>query len=199
MKARGKQLAERQPARGVELEILQSLRRIIRAVDIHSRKLTSLHGITGPQLVCLATLCEEGPLASTELSRRVYVSASTITGIIDRLEQRGCIERRRDDADRRRVLLHPTDEGRRLAARAPMPLQDRLTERLQNLSASDREAIAASLARVVELMEAEGLEAAAMLVSGALPEETEPAESALRSRRTASLAKSPSRRTRRAR
>ena len=50
------------PAGEKELTILQSLRRIIRAVDIHSRKLVAQYGITGPQLVCLVTLCDEGAM-----------------------------------------------------------------------------------------------------------------------------------------
>src|SRR5690606_36389384 len=66
-----------------EIQILQALRRIIRAVDIHSRELAVRYGITGPQLVCLATLCDDGAMTGAELSCRVFVSASTITGIID--------------------------------------------------------------------------------------------------------------------
>lgn len=154
-----------------ELQILQALRRIIRAVDIQSRRLASRYGITGPQLVCLATLCDEGALTSAELSRRVYVSASTITGIIDRLEQRGYVERKRDEIDRRRVLLHATPEGYKLAYRAPSPLQDKLMERLHNLPDLERAAIGMSLERVVELMEARDLDASPILTTGEMSDD----------------------------
>ncbi|MCA8914917.1 MAG: MarR family transcriptional regulator [Planctomycetes bacterium] len=154
------------PAGEKELTILQSLRRIIRAVDIHSRKLVTQYGITGPQLVCLVTLCDEGAMTSAELSRRVFVSASTITGIIDRLERAGYVVRQRDEIDRRRVLLQPTDTGFKLAYRAPSPIQEQLVERLHELPELERSAIAMSLQRIVDLMEARSVDASPMLATG---------------------------------
>ena len=150
----------------MELNILQSLRRIIRAVDIHSRKLVATYGITGPQLICLVTLCDEGAMTSAEFSRRVFVSASTITGIIDRLERHGYVERKRDDIDRRRVLLQPTSKGFKLAYRAPSPIQDQLVERLRELPELEQAAISMSLQRIVDLMEARSLDASPILATG---------------------------------
>jgi DNA-binding MarR family transcriptional regulator len=158
------------PDHQTELKILQSLRRIIRAVDTHSRSLSGRFGITGPQLVCLTTLCEAGPMTGAELSRRVFVSASTITGIIDRLEKGGYVERRRDDVDRRRVLLHPTREGFELAQVAPSPLQERFVERLRDLPEPDRREINEALERVVELMEAREIDASPILTTGDIRE-----------------------------
>lgn len=154
------------PADEKELTILQSLRRIIRAVDIHSRKLVAQYGITGPQLVCLVTLCDEGAMTSAELSRKVFVSASTITGIIDRLERAGYVSRTRDDIDRRRVLLQPTDNGFKLAYRAPSPIQDQLVKRLHELPELERSAIALSLQRIVDLMEVSSVDASPILATG---------------------------------
>ena len=45
--------SEQAPATRYDLRVFQSLRRIIRAVDLHSRKLSAQHRITGPQLMCL--------------------------------------------------------------------------------------------------------------------------------------------------
>lgn len=154
------------PPGQMELSILQSLRRIIRAVDLHSRKLVAQHGITGPQLVCLVTLCDQGAMTSADLSRRVYVSASTITGIIDRLERQGYVERKRDDIDRRRVLLQPTNDGFKLAYRAPSPIQDELMERIGELPELEQAAISMSLQRIVDLMEARGVDASPILATG---------------------------------
>lgn len=158
------------PRRRTEYTIIQALRRIIRAVDIHSRKLASHYGITGPQLVCLTTLCDEGPMTSADLSRRVFVSASTITGIIDRLERSGLVERKRDDSDRRRVLLHPTGEGFKLAYRAPSPLQEQLIERLRALPKDEQDEISGSLQRIVDMMEARSLDASPLLHTGDIQE-----------------------------
>jgi DNA-binding MarR family transcriptional regulator len=162
----GPPLPDHQP----ELKILQSLRRIIRAVDTHSRSLSGRFGITGPQLVCLTTLCDGGPMTGAELSRRVFVSASTITGIIDRLEKSGYVQRRRDAVDRRRVLLPPTEAGHELAENVPSPLQERFVERLRDLPEPDRKEISGALERVVELMEAHEIDASPILTTGDIGE-----------------------------
>jgi DNA-binding MarR family transcriptional regulator len=159
------------PPKADELGILRSLRRIIRAVDIHSRDLSAGFGVTGPQLVCLLTLCDDGAMTSAELGRRVFVSASTITGIIDRLEQRGLVTRVRDRIDRRRTLLHPTHKAFKLAYRAPSPLQGQLAEKLRRLPRHERESIAVSLQRIVELMEARDIDASPMLTTGEIHED----------------------------
>lgn len=154
------------PRANAELTILQALRRIIRAVDIHSRALASRYGVTGPQLVCLTTLCDSGAMTSAELSRRIFVSASTITGIIDRLEKNGLVERKRDEIDRRRVLLHPTGEGFKLAYRAPSLLQDELMRKVRELPQEQQDRISQSLQQIVDLMEARSLDASPILTTG---------------------------------
>ena len=53
----------------------------------------------------------EGPLSMSRLAEALDVSVASATGIIDRLEQRGLVERRRDSTDRRVILVHPTAAG----------------------------------------------------------------------------------------
>ncbi len=149
-----------------DLRIFQAMRRIIRAVELHSRKLASLHKVTGPQLVCLLTLKEHDSITATELSSRVYLSPSTVVGILDRLEEKNLITRKRDKRDRRRVYLSLTELGLELAAKAPSPLQDRLATALKNLPEMEQLTIALSLERVVDLMEARQLDASPYLEPG---------------------------------
>jgi DNA-binding MarR family transcriptional regulator len=149
-----------------DLRILTSIRRIIRAVDLHSRKLASRHDITGPQLICLLDIVSAGSCTPTALSKSVHLSRSTIVGIIDRLVAKGLVERHRDLRDRRVVLLSATKEDRRLAETAPSPLQDRLASGLHDLSEAAQAKLAASLERVVELMEAKHLDASPILETG---------------------------------
>ena len=151
-----------------EIEILTSLRRIIRAVDIHSRKLKMAHDLTAPQLVCLLTVVERGPLSATELARRVHLSASTLVGILDRLEAKSLIQRARGSDDRRVVRVEATPRGKAAARRAPSPLQDGLAVALRRLSRREQATIASSLSRIVELMEAREIDAAPILDTGKL-------------------------------
>jgi DNA-binding MarR family transcriptional regulator len=137
------------------LRILTALRRIIRAVDIHSRKLNDEVHVTAPQMLCLYCLDHEGPMTQSRLSGAVNLGVSTVNGIIDRLESKGLVTRERSREDRRKVFVTVTDAGHALTQAAPALLQDRLSRALQKLPASERIAIAESLERVVALMESE--------------------------------------------
>ena len=102
-----------------DLWIFQSLRRIMRAVDLYSAKLVSNYEITSPQLICLLTLHNDGPLTTSALAKLVHLSNSTVVGILDRLEKRGLIHRERGREDRRLVLVSitsqvPLNPGRRM-------------------------------------------------------------------------------------
>jgi MarR family transcriptional regulator, organic hydroperoxide resistance regulator len=137
-----------------QLRILTSLRRIIHAVDIHSRRMNQNYQITSPQLICIHTLAGEGEMTQSALSKSVNLSVSTVNGIIDRLEKKGLIARIRDTVDRRKVFLKLTPEGRRLAESAPSLMQERFSQSLRRLPELEQATIAVSLEKIVELMEA---------------------------------------------
>ncbi|MEA2655406.1 MAG: Winged helix DNA-binding domain, partial [Chloroflexota bacterium] len=70
----------------------------------------------------------------------------SMTRLVDRLEERGLIERRRDDEDRRKVVATVTDEGRRLVS-AVVPFLEGTAIRtaVDRMSAGDRNRIAAAM------------------------------------------------------
>ena len=82
----------------VEERILRSLRRISRAIELHSKQLKATHRLTAPQLICLRELRVVPHTTPCELARAVSLSQATITGILDRLESRGFIQRARNPA-----------------------------------------------------------------------------------------------------
>lgn len=165
------------PESSYDLRILQSLRRIIRAVEIHSHKLAQSYRITGPQLGCLLAIRENGPITTTRLAHQVYLSPSTVVGIVDRLEEKGLVVRQRSRADRRQVQIGMTEEGERLAASAPSLLQDTLAEALKKLPEPEQVTITLSLEKVVDLMEARQIEASPVLETGSLGHSTPEAPS----------------------
>jgi DNA-binding MarR family transcriptional regulator len=59
----------------------------------------------------LTVLEADGPLSMSKVAEALDVSVASATGIIDRMEQRGLVERRREPGDRRVVLVHATDAG----------------------------------------------------------------------------------------
>lgn len=143
-----------------DLRILRSLRQVIRAVDKYSRKLNTELGLTTPQLLCLDALAKsETPMTLTMLANTVNLGASTINGIIDRLEAKQYLVRRRSDKDRRRVFLDLTPAGQGVFDAAPSLLQDRLSSSLADLSESEQKNITEALEQVVKLMEVENIDA----------------------------------------
>lgn len=74
-------------------QLLISLRRVIRAIDIHSRQLNKHSGLTGPQLMVMQKIAQlDAPLAK-QVAEEITLSPATVTTIIDRLEGRGLVIR----------------------------------------------------------------------------------------------------------
>lgn len=148
-----------------DLRVLRSLRRIVRSIELYSKQLEATNHITAPQLICLLAIVDRGPLTATAISREVHLSASTVVGILDRLEEKRLIARARAQDDRRVVQVTATPLGVDTARRAPSPLQQTLAGALNTLPELEQATIALSLERVVTLMEAHELDAAPILAA----------------------------------
>ena len=147
--------------------ILVALRRVIRAVDTHSRKLSQSHGLTGPQALALKSVREAGVLSAGELAKILSLSQATVTDIVKRLETRGLLQRHRDDIDKRRVLISATEAGIEVQSISPPLLQETFVERFRQLKEWEQHQLLASMQRIAELMDAESLDAAPLLTSEA--------------------------------
>lgn len=158
----------------LELRILRAIRRIIQAVDIHSRQLAGEFNITTPQLVTLLYVVSNGPLTASDIAQHVHLSNSTVVGILDRLEAKDLVRRARSTDDRRQVFVSATEKGHTLAQSAPSPLQYVFAKALNRLPALEQTAIALSLERIVDLMEARDIDAAPVLESGEMKRSTDP-------------------------
>lgn len=147
-------------------EILVAIRQIIRAIDLHSKKLSKEYGLTGPQLILMRAIQEMGNVTIKELSNQTNVSQATTTTIIDRLELNGYVQRIRSVADRRKVHANLTEKGQELLNNAPPPLQDNFVKKFQNLEAWEQSLLLSSMQRVSAMMNAEDIDAAPVLQIG---------------------------------
>ncbi len=147
-------------------DVLVSLRRIMRATSLHSRKLDKAMGLTTPQLVVIRAIGEEGMPTASEVARAVSLSQATVTTILNRLQERQLVTRERSLEDKRRVKLQLTDVGRQVLRDAPPPLQESFSARFAKLSSWEQHQIVSSLARVASMMDAEELDAAPLLDAG---------------------------------
>lgn len=75
------------------------------------------HGITATQYIVLEMLSREDGLSQSQLGGRLYFDNPTVTGVIDRLERDGLVERRRTSDDRRVINVYLSDRAREILSR----------------------------------------------------------------------------------
>jgi DNA-binding MarR family transcriptional regulator len=150
--------------------VLVALRRLMRAIDLHSKRLMHSHGLTGPQLLVLKALAE-GPCAVGQLARKVRLSQPTVAEILARLQRRELVTRARSQSDRRCVLNTLSPAGRRKLEEAPPLLQEAFTARFADLPSWEQHKLLDALQRLAGLMDAGELEAAPLLSSGGLADD----------------------------
>ncbi len=149
-------------------QALTAIRRLIRATDLHSRKITRMAGLTSSQLILLKRVLEVTDATISELAASISLSQATVTTILDRLEQSGLVRRERSEQDRRKVFVQLTAEGRAVLQRAPEPLQETFIRQFSALKDWERSMILSSLQRVAEMMDAQDIDASPMLDVGSL-------------------------------
>ncbi|MFG2952210.1 MarR family winged helix-turn-helix transcriptional regulator [Streptomyces sp. NPDC048291] len=96
------------------LEVVELIGDVVARFYADYEEAAGEHTLTGAQARLLSLLSLE-PLPMRKLAQKLKCEPSNVTGIVDRLEARGLVERRPDPADRRVKLAAATDEGRRVA------------------------------------------------------------------------------------
>ena len=136
-------------------EIVQGLHRLFKTVDTFSRRMLVDFGVTGPQIWALRTIAGEGSLTIGELADRMYLHMSTVSGIIDRLEERDLVTRERTDEDRRVVRLRVTRQGQAILQRAPEPPRSLIAPGLQRMGDRDLALMRIAVRHLARIMRAE--------------------------------------------
>ncbi|MBC8524357.1 MAG: winged helix-turn-helix transcriptional regulator [Chlorobium phaeobacteroides] len=129
---------------------LRALRRIIRALDVHSRRLYRECNTTSPQISCLNTLAKKGNQTLSALSQDMHLSVSTVNGIIDRLELRGMVSRTRSIQDQRKVVLSITQAGTDMLNTIPELMQDIYAQAFTRLSPENQDALSQLLEQLAD-------------------------------------------------
>jgi DNA-binding MarR family transcriptional regulator len=120
------------------------------SLQSHKKLEDDLHkvGLTPPQFYVLATIGYAGGLPFGEIGAKMMVTVSNLTGIVDRLEEKKLVVRRRDEDDRRVVRVLLTDKGAKLY-RSTLPLFERsLAEIFKSLDGPEQKELSALLRRL---------------------------------------------------
>src|SRR5690349_14091688 len=140
-------------------EIVQGLRRIVKALQTYSQDVRNAYGLTGPQLWALKTLQGHGRMSTGRLAAALAVHQSSISILMDRMEKRGLVRRARGRNDHRFVEMELTKRGVALAAEAPEAAQGRLLHALEAMPPADVRRIRRSVDQLVDAMEATDVKA----------------------------------------
>lgn len=146
-------------------EILIKIRKIVRSIDIESKKIQKEYGVSIPQVLCLSYLHESPNYQSTqaEIKNFLNLNSSTVSGIINRLENKGLVARLPKSGDKRVVNIALTSAGDTLLSSVPSLLHEQLSEKLQKLDDSVLKKVEASLNTLVALLEIEQVEASPLI------------------------------------
>ena len=102
-------------------------------------------GVSIPQCDVLTTLSEEEGVSQQELAKRLYVTKGNISGLLDRLEHAGLVERRSIASDRRQYAIYLTETGRATAEKAIIVQHRWIASTLGRMSESELEALETQL------------------------------------------------------
>ncbi len=149
-------------------QVLISIRRVIRATDLHSKSLVKTTGLTAPQLLLLQAIRDNVDGTIGQLAKHISLSQATVTTILDRLEKRELVKRVRSTTDKRKVHACLTDKAIEILIEAPVPLQDQFAEQFNDLEEWEQTMIIASLQRIAQMMDAQDIDASPVLDVGSL-------------------------------
>ena len=149
-------------------KVLVALRRVIRATDLHSKHLAKTTGLTAPQILLLQAVRDSDHTTIGALANEISLSQATVTTILDRLEKRNLVYRKRSTSDKRKVHTALTELGIDILKDAPMPLQDHFARQFADLQEWEQTMIISSLQRVAQMMDAQHIDASPVLDIGTL-------------------------------
>ncbi len=146
------------PVKNRSKEIIFSIRKLMQAGEFYTKELNKKYQVSAPQLNCLLSLYEHGPLPPSQIAKHIMVKSSTVTGIVDRLEKKGFVKRLRNSPDRRFITIELTESGRNLAENAPPPIQQKIIDGLKMLSENKLDQIILSLTKLTDMLDVQDLD-----------------------------------------
>lgn len=145
--------------------VLINIRRIVRSLNLESKRILKEYGVSIPQLLCLNYLSSRENFQSsvTEIARYLNLNLSTATGIISRMEKKGLVARLPKMGDKRVTPVAITSVGHKMLKDSPELIHDQLSRKLKQLSNEKLKEIDRSLKILVDYLEIDDIAASPMI------------------------------------
>ena len=127
-----------------EVRGLDTYIKLMRATDSINSKINSFlaeSNLTGSQFQVLDTLFHLGDLSQKDLSKKLLKSGGNITMVVDNLEDRKFVKRKRSKKDRRMIYVHLTSEGEKKIKNTLPGIVDILTKEMKRINADEQETL----------------------------------------------------------
>lgn len=124
------------------------MNRALRAAEDRLIRQVEAHGLSLTEFAVLEVLLHKGALPIGEIGGRILRASGSMTYVTDKLVQRGLVQRRPSDADRRVVLAQLTDEGRALIETVFPEHAATIRDLMQGLTPEEQETAADLLKRL---------------------------------------------------
>jgi len=137
------------------LPTVQALVQCYQAFEAYSATDIRALGLTPPQFDIVATLGNTPGMTATELGEKTLITKGTLTGVVDRLAERGWVERIAHGSDRRCQIIRLTPDGDALFARVFPAHMAHLAACFQGVSAAEHERLQGALQALEQLFRKE--------------------------------------------
>jgi MarR family transcriptional regulator, 2-MHQ and catechol-resistance regulon repressor len=136
--------AEKVQALNVFIKLIRASESVMSRLARH----LSEHDLTAGQFGTLEALLHLGPMCQAELGRKQLRSSGNITMVVDHLEKRGFVSRKREGGDRRYITVHLTPRGRKLIADVFPRHLDAIVREMDVLSSTEQKQIEKLLRKI---------------------------------------------------
>lgn len=154
-------------------EILIKIRKIVRSINLESKKIQKKYNVSIPQVLCLSYLHNMPDFQSTQraICNFLNLNSSTVSGIVDRLERKGYVARLPKSGDKRVMIVALTASGSRILSKIPSLLHEQLSEKLKNLDEEQLKRMEESLDTLIELLNIHEVKSIPVIAMDHEPEE----------------------------
>ncbi len=134
--------------------LMLALRRSSAAGVLHGQTIARRVGVNSTDLECLDLILMSGPSTAGEIARHTGLTSGAVTGLIDRLERLGLVERTADAADRRKVLVRVREDKIGPIAQLYAPLEKAMQSLLAGYSREELKVLIDFAERSGDLLQA---------------------------------------------
>ena len=142
-----------------------SIRKIVRAINLESKRIEKDYGLSIPQLLTLKFLEEKVEYKSTmkEIKEHLSLNASTVSGIVARLESKGLIARLPNPNDKRSTPIILTSGGNKLIKQTDESLHERVMSKSNSLTDEEYQQILVSFKTIIKIFDIDDIDASPII------------------------------------